>query len=224
MIPFQTVWIPGSSPLARGLRFIHRAVGGHERIIPARAGFTPLHPVGGGAPSDHPRSRGVYIRPYDRLVQAVGSSPLARGLLRPGESGAHGRRIIPARAGFTFLSSRPLMRPPDHPRSRGVYCWPSVSFLCTAGSSPLARGLRCAGVLPLHRRRIIPARAGFTVIHGADILSTRDHPRSRGVYARGFTPAYLAIGSSPLARGLLLLLAHVRIILRIIPARAGFTG
>ena len=40
----------------------------------------------------------------------------------------------------------------------------------------------------------------------------------RGIWGTGTS------GSSPLARGLLLLLAHIRVILGIIPARAGFTS
>ena len=50
------------------------------------------------------------------------------------------------------------------------------------GSSPLARGLPSHtqnGVIPA---RIIPARAGFTVICAALRPLAEDHPRSRGVY------------------------------------------
>ena len=131
----------GSSPLARGLPKGYPAPIIIPRIIPARAGFT-RRPRGwwpGGG--DHPRSRGVYIRPSARLASRAGSSPLARGL-RPGNvQGPCGRRIIPARAGFT----PPILvtRAPgwDHPRSRGVYailCGECSAYL---GSSPLARGL-----------------------------------------------------------------------------------
>ena len=51
-----------------------------------------------------------------------------------------------------------------------------------------------------------------------------DHPRSRGVYdaARAWTSR--REGSSPLARGLRCTGEHVRGLLRIIPARAGFTS
>ena len=50
-----------------------------------------------------------------------------------------------------------------------------------------------------------------------------DHPRSRGVYDGQVGGGLGAVGSSPLARGLLLLLPHIGIVLGIIPARAGFT-
>ena len=72
------------------------------------------------------------------------------------------------------------------------------------GSSPLARGLR-----------------GPDSAHGA---GPRDHPRSRGVYAFMGRERSAKWGSSPLARGLRRYphAHHPRI--RIIPARAGFTG
>ena len=72
--------ILGSSPLARGLRrLLLRRLDG-ARIIPARAGFTRSTTGRCGAPSDHPRSRGVYGERCSCRVPSRGSSPLARGL------------------------------------------------------------------------------------------------------------------------------------------------
>ena len=93
--------LSGSSPLARGLRL--QRVCRHEvwRIIPARAGFTPPRYPAGHYRTDHPRSRGVYSDVYLDRSDALGSSPLARGLRgRPRRPRAP-ERIIPARAGFT---------------------------------------------------------------------------------------------------------------------------
>ena len=92
-------------------------------------------------------------------------------------------RIIPARAGFTRPRNSRTPRAPDHPRSRGVYLGSSGYALPCGGSSPLARGLH-----HLFREEdglfgIIPARAGFTVLHAPTWLPGSDHPRSRGVYA-----------------------------------------
>ena len=95
------------------------------------------------------------------------------------------------------------MLSPDHPRSRGVY--QSVWNLLTKGdgSSPLARGLLVVSASLVFIVGIIPARAGFTPGRRGARYPSRDHPRSRGVYA-------LPVGAeSPLNR--------------IIPARAGFT-
>ena len=152
----------GSSPLARGLRGGGRGRLHHGRIIPARAGFTPVHHERRLGPADHPRSRGVYRETSRSSVRARGSSPLARGLpqspvLRPLRAG-----IIPARAGFTRCQRSPRYRSRDHPRSRGVYSRWRTSIPGGMGSSPLARGLRLDRLRGRAGRRIIPARAGFT--------------------------------------------------------------
>ena len=70
----------------------------------------------------------------------------------------------------------------DHPRSRGVY----------SESSP--------ATIPYSR--IIPARAGFTCPRWREHPISPDHPRSRGVYGASRPRDALALGSSPLARGL----------------------
>ena len=94
---------PGSSPLARGLRGADRDVRRCHRIIPARAGFTGAPTPRSRRAADHPRSRGVYVRYWWTSAPAAGSSPLARGLPRPGGGRGVGVGIIPARAGFTLL-------------------------------------------------------------------------------------------------------------------------
>ena len=132
----------GSSPLARGLRQHLGLLTVGPRIIPARAGFTPRGPPPAPRDQDHPRSRGVYPRLKNPPVCRQGSSPLARGLPAGAKIAAGGRRIIPARAGFTAGPARPWRRPRDHPRSRGVYAAAVCSHAAATGSSPLARGLR----------------------------------------------------------------------------------
>ena len=74
--------VVGSSPLARGLRSARTRRGGRDRIIPARAGFTPDDLDRNSGRGDHPRSRGVYAAFESASVEVVGSSPLARGLRR----------------------------------------------------------------------------------------------------------------------------------------------
>ena len=112
-------------------------------------------------------------------------------------------RIIPARAGFTRTTTRPAARQRDHPRSRGVYPACRSASRRTAGSSPLARGLRQGDRCCDAEGRIIPARAGFTRQPGCLPPRHPDHPRSRGVYARFVSALTAYSGSSPLARGLL---------------------
>ena len=193
----------GSSPLARGLLHLDGAGAVLDRIIPARAGFTgeerrPRHPH-----PDHPRSRGVY-----------GS----------GGCGGFGRsRIIPARAGFTEYLYMTRIFSADHPRSRGVYRVTEEGKGTNRGSSPLARGLLASTLGPCLDVRIIPARAGFTTHQATQSTASWDHPRSRGVYNFFVVGSVQETGSSPLARGLQLVLVPTSRICWIIPARAGFT-
>ena len=216
--------VRGSSPLARGLR----RNGGEPRhisgIIPARAGFTTTddrNPPGG---ADHPRSRGVYGENGQDTPVRVGSSPLARGLLGVPRLHPQDLRIIPARAGFTRREP-PTWRPgADHPRSRGVYRTPSVGSCSTSGSSPLARGLPRRDSGERGQVGIIPARAGFTVLHEIGRDEKADHPRSRGVYRWAIKKIEKRNGSSPLARGLRRDPMRSIAATRIIPARAGFTS
>ena len=137
-------WINiGSSPLARGLLEAIDKMDDETRIIPARAGFTPSPRPTTPGTLDHPRSRGVYGPP----VQAV----------------QVGQGIIPARAGFTSHWAEVQVQNRDHPRSRGVYVMGRPVTAAMTGSSPLARGLRRGRRASRNRRRIIPARAGFTL-------------------------------------------------------------
>ena len=152
---------------------------------------------------DHPRSRGVYH--LDHRVRA------------------HAQWIIPARAGFTGSERQRSGVVRDHPRSRGVYFRASPSSTALTGSSPLARGLRPQRDGIVLRSRIIPARAGFTVIEFADGVADRDHPRSRGVYEAPYCARMYISGSSPLARGLPTRHTGFSTLIWIIPARAGFT-
>ena len=213
----------GSSPLARGLRLLRIGDEEDDRIIPARAGFT----LGGRAVSrsrgDHPRSRGVYSLGACRMILSRGSSPLARGLQSSKRILRHILRIIPARAGFTRSLSTPPCLDRDHPRSRGVYIRPAYGAQDSAGSSPLARGLRLEPLVTEHEFGIIPARAGFTLPGLCPSYLLWDHPRSRGVYLKEPAQVGETVGSSPLARGLPSKYANAALVLGIIPARAGFT-
>ena len=55
-------------------------------------------------------------------------------------------------------------------------------------------------------------------------MRARDHPRSRGVYHPRRPQTTQSLGSSPLARGLRILLDSGKHLVGIIPARAGFTS
>ena len=197
--------------------------GGRAGIIPARAGFTWTRVLPGRGSWDHPRSRGVYMRSPSPPPRPSGSSPLARGLLAAAAFADSDRWIIPARAGFTQSDPKSQSDERDHPRSRGVYSSCRACRAPSSGSSPLARGLPVGSPEPIVERRIIPARAGFTMGSLSTAQAEEDHPRSRGVYRRHIFQDNAPAGSSPLARGLLDQVDHALVRAGIIPARAGFT-
>ena len=217
-------WIQGSSPLARGLHLCRGSPVRRGGIIPARAGFTTRLRGIPTARRDHPRSRGVYGRQGAGYMTRFGSSPLARGLRTAIRVAAVIDGIIPARAGFTFKPGGLTAAQRDHPRSRGVYSSPQDPTSPHTGSSPLARGLLTHPLERTLRARIIPARAGFTTVWFEINRPVGDHPRSRGVYYSGQGANARAGGSSPLARGLLLVYGGFGDFSGIIPARAGFTA
>ena len=213
----------GSSPLARGLHHSGNQRVRRRRIIPARAGFTTRPRTCTLNCRDHPRSRGVYLNPPTTPYSTPGSSPLARGLQTAKVDASFGEGVIPARAGFTHAKPTTAPEGRDHPRSRGVYCVLGLLRLESAGSSPLARGLPNGLPALTTSYGIIPARAGFTKSALLTLRILPDHPRSRGVYSSPFIVLLTAVGSSPLARGLLKYLSDRLAEAGIIPARAGFT-
>ena len=153
----------------------------------------------------------------------LGSSPLARGLQGLSLVRPDADRIIPARAGFTRTCRNEYVPRQDHPRSRGVYHTLAELGRPSAGSSPLARGLRSRQWWSFQCFRIIPARAGFTPSGTRLKVTSTDHPRSRGVYTYVTQIDSTPAGSSPLARGLLGPPIASIPLGGIIPARAGFT-
>ena len=72
--------------------------------------------------------------------------------------------------------------------------------------------------------RLIPARAGTTVIAPVSFTVFGAHPRSRGDHGRGASARLVIVGSSPLARGPLPAPAARMTLRGLIPARAGTTA
>ena len=194
----------GSSPHTRGLRGPRRGLALCPGIIPAHAGFTSRSRSCSSLSQDHPRTRGVYVIAALQTGQSAGSSPHTRGLPSGQYAGSHGRRIIPAHAGFTLCRGHVSMMHPDHPRTRGVYSLPGACLYDASGSSPHTRGLLPVGQAVHSLGGIIPAHAGFTPRPRRPGRPGRDHPRTRGVYSRAHAAYDAAI--------------------RIIPAHAGFTS
>ena len=111
-----------------------------------------------------------------------------------------------------------------HPRSRGEHTCFTRNFFDSGGSSPLARGTRFSGSSIVRAYRLIPARAGNTTARRASGRLDAAHPRSRGEHWIMPSRPSLSAGSSPLARGTLLVHPPHRVTARLIPARAGNTS
>ena len=158
------------------------------------------------------------------LLTDPGSSPLARGTHRVVLLRYFCTRLIPARAGNTWLRFSFQHTPAAHPRSRGEHFMTLPTLLTDPGSSPLARGTHRVVLLRYFCTRLIPARAGNTCQFSGILRREAAHPRSRGEHTPlpctvGFLP-----GSSPLARGTRNIEAEAVARVRLIPARAGNTS
>ena len=150
----------------------------------------------------HPRSRGEHGAPHPAGLDAVGSSPLARGTHHSPPINPAATRLIPARAGNTAYTRMHALIHPAHPRSRGEHEEWLRGGKVYFGSSPLARGTHT----PQPRNK--PPSA---------------HPRSRGEHLVVCLLKCFVSGSSPLARGTLSIYAGHGACWRLIPARAGNT-
>ena len=133
-------------------------------------------------------------------------------------------RIIPAHAGFTKIIAQRVVYIRDHPRTRGVYGPLTWIQAMTSGSSPHTRGLHVPERGGHYEDGIIPAHAGFTSRFASARTTSRDHPRTRGVYDAQSLVQEGDIGSSPHTRGLLYAASGEITGPRIIPAHAGFTS
>ena len=213
----------GSSPRVRGklVRVLGRVALG--RIIPARAGQTVALLSAANAPPDHPRACGAnHSDPRSPRVHS-GSSPRVRGKHVSCFTMRDCLRIIPARAGQTYVVMNTTGVDPDHPRACGANADNGQTVATRNGSSPRVRGKLARSAQVGHGVRIIPARAGQTHARHAPARTSPDHPRACGANVRGARYAVLRDGSSPRVRGKPGGDPPVGHQLRIIPARAGQT-
>ena len=95
-------------------------------------------------------------------MDAMGSSPHARGTLKTAAIYATEGGIIPACAGNTAKPGRQLVDVRDHPRMRGEHSVPGTSRWSHMGSSPHARGTPEVTAGNSRTNGIIPACAGNT--------------------------------------------------------------
>ena len=193
--------IGGSSPLTRGKHHEPPWRRRRQRLIPAHAGKTSVHPLVVACPAAHPRSRGENEVALFALLDERGSSPLTRGKRRNNLRLLRVSRLIPAHAGKTDGGSRPGPVFSAHPRSRGENSPCGMCRLRRLGSSPLTRGKRFADAYDRLGNGLIPAHAGKTTSIWSPPLYGRAHPRSRGENTVPSPAVPPAVGSSPLTRG-----------------------
>ena len=199
----------GSSPLARGPLRMIAIFGTPPGLIPARAGTTSCTTKTAISTWAHPRSRGDHCLKLGHVAFTAGSSPLARGPLRPIARDTRAVGLIPARAGTTYSRGGGRVAPGAHPRSRGDHFNRHSSLNNALGSSPLARGPPYGSSLTPGQPGLIPARAGTTGWRRTLFVITRAHPRSRGDHGDFKVSGVITQGSSPLARGPLPLVVWV---------------
>ena len=154
----------GSPPLVRERLSAGKASRRFSRITPARAGKTSILEPTWFRLGDHPRSCGKDMMSKSVIDTDMGSPPLVRERRKSNRADGREPRITPARAGKTLRIYAPARIFWDHPRS----CWKDISpipdNIYPAGSPPLVRERPGVRVIPIHPRRITPARAGKTVM------------------------------------------------------------
>ena len=211
----------GSSPRARGTALPARHQGAGDRFIPASAGngrapcaTTRRMPV-------HPRERGERSTAPTVWHRPIGSSPRARGTVRPIYVMGIDDRFIPASAGNGPGRDHRRHAKTVHPRERGERAIRSGIVRLPFGSSPRARGTGGLVLGPILAVRFIPASAGNGPSAGGCPFNVSVHPRERGERTDQIAGEFKDIGSSPRARGTARLMAAKFAEERFIPASAG---
>ena len=163
-IPHRPDNITGSSPHGRGTVLVTVCLEGGERFIPAWAGNRShaegmLHqqPV-------HPRMGGEQGTEEWLAMRAGGSSPHGRGTGWRARLFCRSNRFIPAWAGNSCVSTRPVLTSSVHPRMGGEQNSVTEGLRAVIGSSPHGRGTVTLHFLRRNLSRFIPAWAGNSLL------------------------------------------------------------
>ena len=172
-----------------------------QGLIPARAGKTSPRRTTAANWSAHPRACGENARTTWEEPAAYGSSPRVRGKQRRWDVHDAVLGLIPARAGKTPTSRPRGATARAHPRACGENGSNFTGVTAVRGSSPRVRGKHAHPTQHGRRTRLIPARAGKTVIIQASRAVNTAHPRACG--KNGHHPGEPGgeHGSSPRVRG-----------------------
>ena len=152
----------GSPPHVRGPHYPDVSRDRPKGITPACAGTTSLMFVGRTYQRDHPRMCGDHLIHNSSNTFPQGSPPHVRGPLRPVALGPFSHGITPACAGTTFLMTKNLETPWDHPRMCGDHWERDMSLVTREGSPPHVRGPPPALFMSFLGLGITPACAGTT--------------------------------------------------------------
>ena len=158
----------GSSPRVRGKPAQRVAVDLVGGLIPACAGKTRLPRLAHRCQAAHPRVCGENLRLHRDVSCGQGSSPRVRGkpsliVLARGVA-----RLIPACAGKTGTRASRASSVRAHPRVCGENFGSIRKINGGKGSSPRVRGKLAAHAVRRLHRRLIPARAGKTLLRLRD--------------------------------------------------------
>ena len=119
VLPETVIDAVGSPPRVRGTDYFQRVMPATTRITPACAGNRRMDTSCWMGRRDHPRVCGEQLFRYQEISGKLGSPPRVRGTAFPSGSGWRLRRITPACAGNSIVTS-PHIRPSgDHPRVCG---------------------------------------------------------------------------------------------------------
>ena len=222
-VPASSATHRGSSPRVRGKPTCRGCPGRPPRLIPARAGKTAgflLRPLLLRA---HPRACGENPARCRGGSRTEGSSPRVRGK-RPGWPSQPGHfRLIPARAGKTWVTAWPTPSPRAHPRVCGENDARRSAFDSARGSSPRVRGKLAEHVEGGLLDGLIPACAGKTGASRRCGSRARAHPRVCGENYGVEIELFDGYGSSPRVRGKPTSWRRAVVWTRLIPACAGKT-
>ncbi len=152
----------GSSPYARGARYLHIIWKRPTGIIPVCTGSTATQAGHGASSPDHPRMHGEHFGGGRWAICFGGSSPYARGaphvsVCLPSRDG-----IIPVCTGSTWLEGTATTKTRDHPRMHGEHINSVFEGFSIMGSSPYARGAPHQCAAEAGQVRIIPVCTGST--------------------------------------------------------------
>ena len=190
-------------------------------VVPARAGLFPRGSIRFARASSRPRASGAVPGLPPVSTAPHESSPRERGCSGHHVAARRPPRVVPARAGLFRTWARPPPRCRSRPRASGAV--PAVPFTLARAflSSPRERG--CSGVRPVLDAGVpvVPARAGLFRSRARSCVHSSCRPRASGAVPNIPQSWFVMDRSSPRERGCSPLGGNERVVVLVVPARAG---